>query len=286
MKFRTLSGSPDIDAYLDEVRATLTGQAFGDKVIYTTLFGHSDTPKQPARAQPGWDLVCLTDRRDLAFGAWTPVFIDRLHRDPRRTARLFKILPWVVFPEVEQSLFLDASIRITGSVDEFIGRYCARADLSCLAHPTRDCTYVEAQECIKRGKEEARTVETQMASYRRQGFPADAGLIASGVILRRHASEDMRALMTRWADEVNRHSARDQLSFNYSAWATGTRYNSIPLNIFDNPYFDVVPHARVPRFDREGRDAAGIRDKAGHWILKAKYYARRSLERLRELIRA
>ena len=283
MKFRTLSGSPD--SYLDEVRATLAGRSFGDKIIYTTLFGQSDTPKQPARPQPGWDLVCLTNRRDLAFGAWTPLFIDKLHRDPRRTARLFKILPWEVFPEAEQSLFIDASIQITGSVDDFIARHGADADLSCLVHPTRDCAYVEAEECIRRGKDEASTVTAQVNAYRQQGFPADAGLIASGVIFRRHASKPVRALMMRWAEEVERHSARDQLSFNFAAWATGTSYHPIPVNIFDNPYFEVVPHARLQRFDEEGRDVARFREKAAHWLMTAKYYLRRGLRGLGTLIR-
>ena len=274
----------EVQRYLDEVRAALPDRSYGDKVIYTTLFGDTDILKQPEKAQPGWDLVCLTNQRDLTFGAWTPVFIDRLHRDPRRTARLFKILPWVVFPEVEQSLFLDASIRITGSVDEFVERYCSEADLSCFAHLARRCCYAEAQACIKQGKDDPVVIDAQMDAYRRKGYPADAGLIASGAILRRHGAADVRRLMTRWASEVERYSARDQLSFNFAAWATGTSYNAVPLDIFDNPFFQVVPHSRLVRFDAQGQDDITIADRARYGIMKAKYHARRFQRRIMKLI--
>lgn len=256
---------------------------FGDRIIYTTLFGHGDTLKQPARPQPGWRLVCVTNRHDLAFGAWTPLFIDKLHHDPRRTARVFKILPWLVFPEAKLSLFVDASIRITGSVEEFLERYCAGAELSCFVHPSRRCTYGEAMECIKQGKDEVGIVTAQMDGYRGRGFPADAGLIASGVIARRQTAEDVRALMWRWVDEVERHSARDQLSFNFSSWVTGTPYNPVPLDIFDNPFFEVLPHARLQRFDGDGRDVSSLSEKAGNWMMKAKSAARRRYRRLLKL---
>jgi len=253
------------------------------KIVYTTLFGKSDSLKQPACSLPNWDLICVTNQRNISFGAWRPVFVEAIHRDPRRTARVFKILPWNLFPDAEESLFLDASIKIIGPVDEFVERYCNKADLSCFVHPVRDCAYAEAQACIEKGNDDPNTINWQMHAYRRGGFPPSSGLIASAVLHRRHTSDKVRHLMESWANEVELHSVRDQLSFNYSSWATGVGYNPIPLDIFDNQYFEVQPHVRLQRFDENGKDVSRISEKAFHYIISIKSRIIRAIRRLRRI---
>lgn len=82
----------------------------------------------------------------------------------------------------------------------------------------RHCIYDEAEMCKRLHKDSAVVIDAQMSRYRNEGYPVKAGMIESGVILRKHNDPRCKALCNMWAAEVMKHSRRDQLSFNYICW--------------------------------------------------------------------
>ena len=64
------------------------------------------------------------------------------------------------------------------------------------------------------------------------------------VIIRRHNDLDGIKVMEQWWSEICYNSKRDQLSFNYSAWKQGIRFNYISGDSRNNKYFyrSTKPH--------------------------------------------
>ena len=66
--------------------------------------------------------------------------------------------------------------------------------------------------------------------YKDKGFPANNGMVATGVMIRKHTIE-VKLFCRSWWNEVFEHSKRDQLSFNFVAWRDNFEYSTIPFNI-------------------------------------------------------
>ncbi len=83
-----------------------------------------------------------------------------------------------------------------------------------------------------------------MTNYSYSGFPKDKGLITGMVILRRHNKSDCIKVMEQWWSEISYNSKRDQLSFNYSAWKHGVKFNYLDGDSRENEYFvrSTKPH--------------------------------------------
>ena len=77
-------------------------------------------------------------------------------------------------------------------------------------------------------------LESRMAKYRAEGYPAHNGLNEAGVILRRHTPA-IEAFNNAWWAELSRHSRRDQLSLNYVLDKLAIRPALFPGVICDNP---------------------------------------------------
>ena len=55
-------------------------------------------------------------------------------------------------------------------------------------HPARKCIYKEAEACIALKKDAREVIEKQIARYRAEGYPKNAGMFETGVVLRRHGN--------------------------------------------------------------------------------------------------
>ena len=94
------------------------------KVIYTALFGERGKIIEPKVLPEGWDFVCFTDRHDLKSSAWDVRIIEVRYPDnPRKSAKLPKILPYAYLPEYEVSLWIDANLELVGDPSVLVDTY-------------------------------------------------------------------------------------------------------------------------------------------------------------------
>lgn len=194
------------------------------KLIYTCLFGNTDTLKDPLKTTPGWDYICYTNRTDLTSTVWNIITVaPQPLLDERRQSRYWKIVP--DHPkEYDTTIYVDATYQVLGgSLDEFAkGK---EEGVWMTAHPQRSCLYKEARVVRQKKLEDPLTLHDQILRYRLEDYPEHAGLYRCGVILRNKGAEKFSKV---WWDEIERGTWRDQVSCPYASRKTGIKINPIP----------------------------------------------------------
>ena len=212
-------------------------------VVYTAIYGNRDDLKEPSVELEGCSLVCFTDNESLRSKSFDLRVCPPTDSDLVRSAQFFRILPHRFFPDFEYSLWIDGSVVFKkGDIRLLIDRYLRDHDMALFAHPDRDCVYDEAEAWISNRNEEPGLIRAQMEHYRKEGYPPHNGLVAGGIILRRHLSPEAVRFDEDWWKEISHFSRRAQLSFNYVAWRNGFKWATLEGLIWDNEYFHVAEH--------------------------------------------
>jgi O-antigen biosynthesis protein len=208
-------------------------------VVYTAVVAGYDSLSPPGIRPPNWDFVAFSDQPVEADG-WEVRPVNYLHQDPTRTARFVKLHPHIHFPDYDHSIWLDANIRARGDLRTFLSRLRADAFMAAFDHPLRKCVYAEADACIERKKDHELIIRRQVERYRADGFPENAGLWETGVLVRRHNDPACVALMTAWWRELEIGSRRDQLSL-----PVVTRRLSLKIASLDEPGLSARDHPQL-----------------------------------------
>jgi hypothetical protein len=212
------------------------------KVVYTSITGNYDELLTPLFRNEGWDYICFTDSPDLESDFWKIKRIKDVDLSLPKINRIHKILPHKFLPKYDYSLYIDGNIRIIGDIDEYINKFSNNASMLCFIHPQRSCIYYEADACIKMEKDNVELIKNQINRYRDEKYPENNGLIAGGILYRRHKDPMVIKSMDAWWKEVKNNSYRDQLSFNYVCWKTNFQYEICNLNIWKNEFFQHHKH--------------------------------------------
>ena len=139
---------------------------------------------------------------------------------------MIKIMAHRFLSEYDASIYLDNTIRMVAPYEETFARLEGSASpMITFRHPWRSCVYQEAEAVKHAGYDDATLIDTQMNHYRSLAHPANAGLVAGGMLLRRHDDRTLQAVMEQWFHQVCRYSYRDQLSFNAVARTMGFEPN-------------------------------------------------------------
>lgn len=208
-------------------------------VVYTVILGGYDRLMPPLMWDERWKYVCLSDTPMPETPPWEVRLVVPESKDFHRESRRYKALSYRCFPGAEYTLYHDGNIRL--NMDRPL-RWLKEHDMALCAHPARNCVYTEAARCIREGKGNEETINAQIARYRVEGYPEEAGLAACTIILRRH-TEAVRRFNEHWWEEISNGSMRDQLSFNYLCWKLGMKYDVIPGDLFRNERFEYLfPH--------------------------------------------
>ena len=217
------------------------------KVIYTAIFGGYDKLPDPTFIPEGWDFICFTDS-DIESKVWTIKKVPAIYEDPTRNARKYKLLPHRWFPTYEYSLWVDGNIIIQSDVNELINQYLEDVNLAVHDHnqnilDPRDCVYKEADTIFYFGKkngnykDDPKVIHNQVQGYADEGYPRGNSLAVTMQVLRRHNASDCIKTMETWWQEIKYKSKRDQLSFNYSMWKTGMKFNYFIGDSRNNKHF-------------------------------------------------
>ena len=203
------------------------------KTLYTAIIGGYDTLKEPPRVQTGWDYVCYSDR-PLESTAWD-VRVIAPKFGPVKSSREIKIRHDLYTPP-GISVWADASMELIGDLNELLFQFHHSDYVICL-HPDRNCIYEEGMVCKETQKDDAAVIDAQLQGYRLDGHPKNAGLVASGVIIRSSHHPRFVDFAKAWWMEVFRKSCRDQLSFPYIARSLGFDYTVMPFQKVVSEHF-------------------------------------------------
>lgn len=211
-------------------------------VIYTAIYGKYDFLRDPEFVEEDCDYICYTDQADLKSDIWDIRQRISISEDSNRAAKIFKILPHLLLREYEISVWVDANVRIKKSLLGLFLPYLKKNSLACLKHPDRVCIYEEARACKQIKKDKGVLIDKQMKKYETGGYPINNGLYACTVFARRHNEKKCIRLCSRWYEEIENYSRRDQLSLPYVLWRLDLEISVVDLYLWDNEYFVVEKH--------------------------------------------
>ncbi|RAP47569.1 MAG: hypothetical protein BZ135_02025 [Methanosphaera sp. rholeuAM6] len=211
-------------------------------VVYTALTGNYDELVTPSVRNPKFDYICFTDNPNLKSNFWTIQLMEDLELDSVRKARHYKILPHKYLKDYDYSLWIDANFDIIGDVEEYIAKHSKNHKLLAMKHDLRDDIYDEAEACKKLEKDDQEIINKQIDRYKEDNYPQHNGLVASGILFRKHNDHKIKLIMNDWYSEVYNYSKRDQLSFNYVCWKHDFQYDESDEFYFKNQYFQRLYH--------------------------------------------
>lgn len=211
-------------------------------VVYTAIIGDYDHLIDPRYIDESCDYICFTDNYSLKSDIWRIIYIEQEEPGNTRNARKYKILPHKFLNEYNESVWIDGNFEIVGSIRAYIKEFSNNSPILCINHPQRDCIYYEADACIKLNKDNEDIITEQVNRYKNELYPDNNGMIASGILYRKHNDKELINIMEQWWDELKSNSKRDQLSFNYVCWKYNFNYDSSDICYWGNKYFNRVNH--------------------------------------------
>ncbi|MDO4628505.1 MAG: DUF616 domain-containing protein [Planctomycetia bacterium] len=217
-------------------------QRHSKKVVYTCITNNYDD-LHAIRAHryiaPEWDYVCFTDNPEViaqkTVGIWEvrPLVVTNL--DYTRQNRYHKILPHRIFPEYDESIYIDANINILSPwVFERIKEM--KTDFVLPQHALRTCIYQEMEEVRTLGWVDNTLAEEQLQAIRKSGIPYNYGLSENRFLYRKHHKPQMVSMMEEWWQWLIQYTQRDQLSLMPILWR-----NTLQLEKYTFPSTQLQP---------------------------------------------
>lgn len=220
------------------------------KVVYTAISGNCDIiPVIHDYVREGWQYVCFTDNKTLlrlgSIGHWKiiPLVYSRL--DSTKNARWHKTHPFELFPDAEETLWVDANINIlTPYIFELVEN--ADKDLLVPKHYCRKSVYQELKAVKALSRESSDNINIIEKFFLSEGMPDNFGLNETNIIFRKHTPA-ITKLMQEWWFMIEHYSKRDQLSFSYVLWKNSVDINSIsiPNARIDGLNFKIFTHNKT-----------------------------------------
>ena len=218
--------------------------------IYTVLTGGYDHLKQPSVIDERFDYICFSnDIPKDRIGAWEIRKFDGEFCSKQIESRYPKMHPWIVLPQYDYSVYMDANISIASKdfYEQVIKKIESGAILSGVKHPFRDCCYSEGYAVITYGLDKIANVIKAMRYVRQQGLPRHYGMFEANIILRKHSDSKVQRQCERWWEMINKYSRRDQLSYPYTLWKEGITFDYLlpeTENARNCPWLQFESHVR------------------------------------------
>jgi hypothetical protein len=211
-------------------------------MVYTAIFGGRDRLHEPRAPRDGVDYICMTDDRNLRSDVWHMIYWTPLKTSPRMMARMFKVVPHLVF-NYDRSVWIDGSMEPREELVDFFDTFDEA--VAVREHGWRTCAYQEAVVCKHRKKDIPGVIDKTVRWLREIDHPVNAGLAASGILFRRH-SEEVDAFGEAWWKAICRGTYRDQLTLVPCLQRSG-----LPYHLFSGEIAEELvirhPHKRHKR---------------------------------------
>jgi hypothetical protein len=238
-----------------------------NRCVYTVLYGAYDRlPPQPAMAESALPFIAFVDPASPpaeTHGWDCRPLPPRLPGDTVRSARYAKLHPHVLLPDMDESLYVDCSIRLRQPPEAL---FAALLDgqphpLACLAHSHRSSVLDEVRAVLNLGYDDPEACCRQLEYYAAQGLRGTGKLIWAGMLLRRHHDATLVRFSAAWWEQILRFSRRDQIAFPFLAEREDFAVTAHAIDNEDSPFHQwPVPRdrPRAPwRQERPGAAAIG-----------------------------
>lgn len=220
--------------------------------VYTCITSSYDMPLNAESSLGNVDEhVLFTDETSTPALGWSVRKLSspaNIHR-PNLINRYHKFFPHRVLEDVDITIYIDGNVQIIKDIGPLVESFVASdKEMGVLLHPHRKNIVEEVAACVNLGKFtdfDNGNVPEQLEVYSREGYKLDSQLYAATVLFRKHRNlELLDNAMTLWWDQINSFTSRDQISLPYVLWKSKLPYEVYDIDIFNNPYFLRVPHAR------------------------------------------
>lgn len=170
----------------------------------------------------------------------------KIHRDPRRTAKQYKVIPHRMNLYVEPGdtiLWMDASHSLLLEPERVSEEWLGDGyDFAHFRHNSQDCMYEEIKTCLYHQLEDPEPLLWIWNRAQHDGFPARAGL-GTNTVLAMRMNGAVQELLDFWWELIEEGPVRDQCSFEYALWKHPlVRRRLIEGNVYDHPFFAFVRH--------------------------------------------
>ena len=219
-KNRYKPNKKDIDKYI-KAKAK---RGKSNKVIYTCITNDYDdlnSIKSYRYVDSSYDYICYTDNKDLikakTYGIWEIRPLEYTKLDNTRNGRWHKIHPHILFPDYDESIYIDANINILSNrLFKTLKKW--KKDLLLPLRLEHQCIYEEYKWIYKEKVDIRSIVRKEWKLIKQAGMPRNYGAFETNLIYRKHNLPEIINLMEEWWYFIENYSKRDQLSFPYIMW--------------------------------------------------------------------
>lgn len=221
-------------------------------VVYKALFGSYDKIESinSELVQGNTDYFVISNSKLDLPAPWKLIQVERKFDSYAVENRFYKMngLDW--FKNYKRSIYLDANINFTGSLDHLLGTLDVDKDIYAFAHPKRSNVTDEFKACLIYNKITIQEyLESKKESY--QPFKdAQIGMFECGILIRNPGSDVLNAAMTEWFELFERYIRRDQLYFPFVIGKHNVNIGSLGIsNIRSNSkFFSITSHTHKTRW--------------------------------------
>ena len=224
-------------------------------VVYTCIFDNYDWIFPPLVRENNLSYIIITDNPALSVPGWETRLVDSHPFRNAKTANLhYRALSHKYLADFDCSLYLDGNVRLLGKTSKFIAEFQnSGSPLGLFWHPIRRSVKEEAESCLKTGKVfETDRLQAELEYQAKNGFPDNAGLVETTIILKNHRHDLLADAMYLWWSNFELFGTRDQIGLPYVIWSKGLpcTYQSFSFRE-SNSYFGIYTHRkdkRAPRY--------------------------------------
>lgn len=188
------------------------------RVVYTVLIGeYEKLNEQPLSKASAIPFVCLTDNPGLTSQTWQVQQVKPLFAlDPIRSQRFLNFNAHRVFPQFDQSLYIDNALVLDQPPEVIFEQSNPDAGLAVPIHPLRERLLDEFWTVASTGLDEPGRILEQLNYY----IALNPQLLyrrpyETCLLVRNHDHPRVVEAMELWTAHVLRFSRRDQLALNH-----------------------------------------------------------------------
>lgn len=224
--------------------------------VYTALTSGYDQPVVHERLSSKIDYLLFSDTSISDRGFWEVRSINHHNTNAVRKARYIKTNPHLHLNDYEIVIWIDANVIIMGDIEKYINYAKENPSIPIFGihHPHRQCIYEEAKAVIQSKKDTEERVTKQIEKYRKLGYPPKNGLIETNLLVINMKNAKTREIFSRWSDEIENESHRDQLSLNFCLWQAKAEWLPIfkeKITLRDSHEFAYMGHGKNSGFPAE-----------------------------------
>jgi GT2 family glycosyltransferase/lipopolysaccharide biosynthesis protein len=190
--------------------------------FFTCSTGGYDQPLPFESFVGGAEYVFFGDQAQTErTGQWrmAPLAFNHMHQI--KTARQHKTQAHRILDNTDIAIWIDANIAVTDDITHLIAAVLKEeASFGVVPHPYRSTVHEELNALEQREIELPELMRRQVERYDSEGFRG-GGLTETNFIIMDLRRPETRQALDIWWAEIQNHSRRDQLSFDYACWRAG-----------------------------------------------------------------